>query len=943
MRTLLRLAPLLLTLFVACDTTAPAPVPSSIVLDRSSLVMDDGDTARISVTVLDQRGEPMDSLPASTPLVWTSSAPLVARVERGLVRGMGPGDAEIVATVGQAEATVAVQVKPVAVGFRPATNTSMMGTVAMPLEDSIGIRVYDRSNRRVPGIEVRFTVLTGGGTLSATTVPTGADGYARVAWVLGPVAGLQTVEARATGLQGRVEFVALASPGPAVEIRPYGGNGQAGTADAALPIAIEARVSDAHDNPIEERTVTWSVSAGGGSVSAASVTSDVNGIASTIWTLGPSGEQALSASVEGLAPALFTASLDGTATAPKIASVSPARLEPGTLATLSGEGFGSSVNAVRISVADVDAEVLAVAPGSIDFRVPGRDLLPCAQVTNVVVMATVDGSSGTALHPLDVALTHALAPGEAVTLSTQDEISCGRLPEQGDYVVTVASTASTIGGMVPLYLRAIGTGAAAAVAPSRPVSARVGAPLAQSSPVSDERHHAVIESSRRVLETHPIRRGSGAGPLFSQTGQSLPSVGDTLDFRIPDISSSDLCTGYFNARARVVYVGEHGIALEDLAAPLAGTMDDRIEAVAAEYDADMHPLLLEYFGDPLAVDTDGDGHLYMFFSERVNQAGSLGFVWGGNFAAAASCAGSNEAEVFYAAVPTTQEGGYGAETPENWSWIIRNVLVHEVKHLVSYAERIAAYTAGGALRLEELWLEESTARAAEEIWARTVYGYVQGGNTSHAQSIYCEVRPSWAECAGKPKVMINHFVGLYEWHRAGGSRTPLGRTVYGDHSYYGSGWSLVRWAADHSGTGEAAFFQGLVDGGPAGGALVGAANLEAGTGLAFAEMVESWGVAMAVDDFPGMVAENPLHTFPSWNLRDVFGGLNTDFPNSWTEAYPALIRPLPLDGSTVSFHQLAGGSAAYWGVVGGGSVVEIRGSDSVGLAPHVRVTIIRTR
>lgn len=943
MRTLLRLSPLLLTLHVGCDATAPAPVPTSIVVDPSSVTLNDGDSTRISVTVLDQRGEPMDSLPASTPLVWTSSAPLVARVENGLVRAVGPGTAEVVATAGQAEATATVEVRPVAVGFRPASGTWLMGTVAKPLEDSIAIRVHDRSNRRVPGAEVRFAVLTGGGTLSATTVNTGPDGYARVAWVLGTVAGLQTAEARATGLQGRIEFVAQAAPGPAAEVRPYGGNGQAGTADATLPLPIEARVSDAYDNPVQGRTVTWSVTAGGGAVSAPEVLSDADGIASTTWTLGAAGEQALRATVPGLAPALFTASLDGPGTAPKIASVSPSRLQPGSLATLSGEGFGTRLGAVRVTVADVDAEVVSVAPEAVAFRVPARHLLPCVGVTDATISVTVDGSSGTTRHPLEVALPHSLARGEAVTLSARDELSCGSLLEEGDYVVTVASTASSIWALVPLHLRAVGPGASASRAPLPAPPSRSGAPLAQSEPVSDERHHAVLESSREVLETHPLRRAGGAGPLFSRAGAALPSVGDTLDFKIPNITSSDLCTGYFTARARVVYVGDRAIALEDVAAPLAGTMDARIQAVAAEYDADMHPLLLANFGDPLAVDTDGDGRLYMFFSERVNQAGSLGFVWGGNFADASSCAGSNEAEVFYAAVPTTLQGGYAAETPENWSWIIRNVLVHEVKHLVSYAERIASYQAGGPLRLEELWLEESTARAAEEIWARTVYGYSQGGNTSHAQSIYCEVRPSWAECAGRPKVMINHFIGVYQWHRAGGARTPLGQTAYGDFSYYGSGWSLVRWAADHSGSGEAAFFRGLVAGGPAGSGLVGAQNLAAATGFEFPEMVESWAVAMAVDDFPGMVPENPLHTFPSWNLRDVFGGLNTDFPNSWTEPYPALIRELPLDGTTVSFHQLAGGSAAYWGVAGGGSVLEIRGSDSVGLVPHVRVTIIRTR
>lgn len=947
MRTLLRVAPVLLLTVAACDSTPPAPVPASIVLDRTELTIDDGDTAYISYTVLDQRGRPMDSLPASMPLRWSTSAALVAMVEDGLVRAVGPGAAEIVASAGEAEATASVTVRAVAAGFRPASATWRQGTVATALEDSIGIRVLDRSGRALAGVPVHFEVTRGGGTLSAATIISGPRGAALVRWVLGPVSGTQAVDVTVEGLRGRVEFLALAAPGPPAEVRPYSGNGQAGTAGEPLPLPVKARVGDAYGNPVGGVTVQWAVSAGGGTISTPSAVTDSAGIAATGWQLGPGGEQGLVATLSDLAPALFTATTDGSGNAPKLSSIAPARLQPGGLAQITGENFGSDLSVVRVTIADVEADVIGVSPGSLEIRLPDRPRLPCGPVTDATLIVTVDGVSGSAQHPLEVAMARPLAPGEAVSLHTAAEISCNQLPEEGDYIITAASAVSTMGTMVPIHVRGMGGGPSFSRLPSSvPVPTGGGAVLSAFDQMGDDAHAKVLHSSRQVLETRPPARRARAAPLLSRSTAAVPEAGDTLDFRVPDIHASSLCSSYFTVRARIVHVGTRAIALEDVAAPLAGTMDARIQQVAAEYDSDMHPLLVENFGDPLAADalTDSDGRLYMLFTKHVNDSGTRGFVWGGDFTQREDCAASNQAEVFYAAVPLVADGGYSAATPEHWSWTMRNVVIHEVKHLASYAERLSAYFAGGPLALEDMWLEESTARVAEEIWVRMVYGYQQRGNTSYAESLYCELRPTSGACANMPFVMVNHFAALYRWYRAGGSLTPIGRTASDDHTFYGSGWSLARWSADHSSLSEATFFRQLTVGHDGSGVILsGVDNLAARTGREFADLVEDWSVAMAVDDSPNMHAADPRHTFPSWNTRDVFAGLNADVPDTWPHAAPALVRDVPLDGTTQSFHNLKGGSAAYWGVTGGPAVVEIRGSSSIGLEPYVRIVIIRTR
>jgi adhesin/invasin len=62
--------------------------------------------------------------------------------------------------------------------------------------------------------------------------------------------------------------------------------GQTGTVGTALTQAVSVQVMDQDGNPTSNVVVTWLVTAGGGSVPAATSVTDANGNASTLWTLG---------------------------------------------------------------------------------------------------------------------------------------------------------------------------------------------------------------------------------------------------------------------------------------------------------------------------------------------------------------------------------------------------------------------------------------------------------------------------------------------------------------------------------------------------------------------------------------------------------------------------------------------------------------------------------
>jgi hypothetical protein len=76
--------------------------------------------------------------------------------------------------------------------------------VRHPLPDPLVVAVTTADGAGVAGVTVEWTVATGGGALSTSSVPTDAQGRASVIWTLGDPAGTQSIAAAATvsGLAG---------------------------------------------------------------------------------------------------------------------------------------------------------------------------------------------------------------------------------------------------------------------------------------------------------------------------------------------------------------------------------------------------------------------------------------------------------------------------------------------------------------------------------------------------------------------------------------------------------------------------------------------------------------------------------------------------------------------------------------------------------------------
>jgi len=102
------------------------------------------------------------------------------------------------------------------------------------------------------------------------------------------------------------------------------GNNQSGDEGTALGNPLVVRVANAAGDPIDGITVTWTVTAGGGSLNGSTSTTNAQGETSQSYTLGAAGSNRVRASVTGTS---LTVDFSATANAAPITDSVPATIE----------------------------------------------------------------------------------------------------------------------------------------------------------------------------------------------------------------------------------------------------------------------------------------------------------------------------------------------------------------------------------------------------------------------------------------------------------------------------------------------------------------------------------------------------------------------------------------------------------------------------------------
>jgi adhesin/invasin len=224
------------------------------------------------------------------------------------------GSGILTARAGNASAQVVATVAAAPPGRVEAASVTAQGGVAgLPVTTAPSVRVLDAFGNPAAGAQVTFSVFGGGGSVTEFIRTTGSDGIATVgSWQLGPLAGAQTLLARveAAGVTGNpVVFTAVALPGSPAQIAAASATSQTGTVSTAVSAPPAVVVRDAGGNPVQNASVSFAVTAGGGQVGSSTATTDAQGRASAgAWVLGPqAGTNTVTASVPGAGSVQFTA------------------------------------------------------------------------------------------------------------------------------------------------------------------------------------------------------------------------------------------------------------------------------------------------------------------------------------------------------------------------------------------------------------------------------------------------------------------------------------------------------------------------------------------------------------------------------------------------------------------------------------------------------------
>ena len=233
------------------------------------------------------------------------------------------GRAECTLTLGQVSVrnTVRVKVEEIlqpltftAKGIRVANEVSKIsgdnqeGFPGEPLSNPLVIEVRDQSDKPLPGVEVTFEATAGGGTLSVTTAKTNSSGRAESRLTLGSSAGTNTVAVSASGIDSSIIFNAEGVRFPQ-KIVIISGDLQEGLPGAMLGDPFVVEVQDKQGAPLEGVVVTFTVTAGHGTLSITSTQTSANGRSESWFTLGTNpGIHTAEVSAAGVkAPVLFNA------------------------------------------------------------------------------------------------------------------------------------------------------------------------------------------------------------------------------------------------------------------------------------------------------------------------------------------------------------------------------------------------------------------------------------------------------------------------------------------------------------------------------------------------------------------------------------------------------------------------------------------------------------
>lgn len=247
---------------------------------------------------------------------------------------------------------------------------------------SPSVLVRDAGGNPVPSVTVNWTTPDANSTLSgaasSTTSAAGIAAFPRgtVNWTAGTSVGqTMTLVATVSGTSVTRSFTSKIVGAPAT-LTKHAGDNQSGSVSTPLAIKPATRIVDAAGDPVPGTSITFAVTAGGGSVTGTPATADSVGVATVgNWTLGPTvgTSNTLRASLTST-PATF---VDFTASA---AAGAPASVQ----ARSGNPTSGPANSSISVGVVVRDAAGNLVPNANVTFTITGTPSNAAITGTNPV-------------------------------------------------------------------------------------------------------------------------------------------------------------------------------------------------------------------------------------------------------------------------------------------------------------------------------------------------------------------------------------------------------------------------------------------------------------------------------------------------------------------------------------------------------------------------------
>ena len=646
--------------------------------------------------------------------------------------------------------------------------------------------------------------------------------------------GLARIEARAGVARGYAEVRVEQLP---ASLEKTEGDGQRALELSVLPVRPTVRVLDANGHPIDGAGVAFRVREGGGSAAPGSAAAEA-GEASTVWTLGPPGPQALLAE-SGDASVEFTASAFAVGH-PDFLAITTTHLSPAYASfthadTLEAVG-GRPPYAWELTAGALPAGLALTTDGVIEGTPRSREgsgfSVRATDTAGIEATAAFDLEVCAPPLPLEVGEVHIAAPAPAG--------GCGfsvRAGSAGSYYrVTLVGTTAGFELTEPVRFRVRGEapeGTAASRSPAPGPAGRPDAGLRPSSshPGTPEDHHLRIREEEARLLAGLAREGRlRALPDLRAAAASAAAdpPPETFEFRMGSPGTvTDNCTVATRTTTVLQGYNDHlAIYAEPVPEPPLGAAD--IEILLDHYELYGAEVIDGWGG---VADIDGNGRIIVYLD--ANLPGSIsGLVWVGDMLPASVCAASNEAELVR----------LDRSWVEGVARVLASTLVHEAQHLNSVYRRLLNTLEDPFADREQhpLWVEEGRAVMAAEAASRLAWTDL-GGPASHEMVTAAHLARLSDDQVGVAGIFNALSRIKYVLREDGNSLTH-----YPDP--YGSGWHFHRFLGDWYGgagrerLGDAAFMRRLT----AAETPRGVAGIEEVTGRPFAELMLEYATAISL-------------------------------------------------------------------------------------------------